>query len=90
MKKTLKIYDSAMAWLGGIAHDKLLHLLAGVLVAAFFALIVPCSAGWCVVFAIFAGVAKEIIDQYRYNGWDWADLAYTVGGGLIIQIFAWL
>lgn len=90
MGTIIKIYDSVMIWLGGIARDKILHLLAGVLIAAFFALIVPCSAGWCSIFAVFAGVAKEVIDQYRYNGWDWADLAYTVIGGLIIQIFAWL
>ena len=79
-----------MAWFGGIAHHKLLHLLAGVLVAAFFALVMPCTAGWSIVLTVFAGVVKEIIDQYRYNGWDWVDLAYTVAGGLIIQIFAWL
>ena len=90
METIIKIYDSVMIWLGGIARDKILHLLAGVLIAALFALIVPCSAGWCSIFAVFAGVAKEVIDQYRYNGWDWADLAYTVIGGLIIQIFAWL
>ena len=71
-------------------HLNGLHLLAGVLVAAFFALVMPCTAGWCIVFTVFAGVVKEIIDQYRYNGWDWVDLAYTVAGGLIIQIFAWL
>lgn len=37
-----------------------------------------------------AGVAKEAFDQYRYKGWDWLDLAYTMAGGFIIQIFAWL
>lgn len=79
-----------MAWLGGIARDKLLHFIAGALIATFFALVMPCLARWCVVFAILVGVAKESIDQYRYNGWDWVDLAYTVGGGFIIQIFAWL
>lgn len=90
MKAIIKIYNSAMAWFGGIARDKLLHLLAGVLIAAFFALVMPHTAGWCIVFAVFAGLAKESIDQRRYNGWDWSDLTYTVFGGLIIQIFAWL
>ncbi|WP_302998293.1 hypothetical protein [uncultured Alistipes sp.] len=90
MKAIIKIYNSAMAWFGGIARDKLLHLLAGVLIAAFFALVIPHTAGWCIVFAVFAGLAKESIDQRRYNGWDWSDLTYTVFGGLIIQIFAWL
>lgn len=47
-------------------------------------------AGICVLFAAIAGVAKEAFDQYRYKGWDWLDLAYTMAGGFIIQIFAWL
>ncbi len=59
MKAIIKIYNSAMAWFGGIARDKLLHLLAGVLIAAFFALVIPHTAGWCIVFAIFTGMAKR-------------------------------
>lgn len=90
METIKKILTAILKWLGSIPSDKLLHLLAGVLVAAFFALVVPHTAKWCIVFAVFAGVAKESIDQYRYKGWDWLDLAYTMAGGFIIQIFAWL
>lgn len=59
-------------------------------IAAFFALVIPYTAEICVLFAAIAGVAKEAFDQYRYKGWDWLDLAYTMAGGFIIQIFAWL
>ena len=55
-----------------------------------FRLVIPYTAGICVLFAAIAGVAKEAFDQYRYKGWDWLDLAYTMAGGFIIQIFAWL
>lgn len=55
-----------------------------------FALVIPYTAEICVLFAAIAGVAKEAFDQYRYKGWDWLDLAYTMAGGFIIQIFAWL
>lgn len=85
-----KILKTLMGWIGSISPDKLLHFIAGTLIAAFFAIVFPCTANWCIVFAFVAGLAKEIIDQYRYKGWDFLDLAYTVAGGGIIQIFAWL
>lgn len=76
METIKKILTAILKWLGSIPSDKLLHLIAGAVIAAFFAAI--------------AGVAKEAFDQYRYKGWDWLDLAYTMAGGFIIQIFAWL
>ncbi len=85
-----KILKTLMGWIGSISPDKLLHFIAGTLIAAFFALVIPYTAGICVLFAAIAGVAKEAFDQYRYKGWDWLDLAYTMAGGFIIQIFAWL
>lgn len=90
METIKKILTAIMEWIGSISHDKLLHFIAGALIAAFFAIVFPRAANWCVVFACIAGIAKEAIDQYRYKGWDSLDLAYTIAGGGIIQIFAWL
>lgn len=90
METIIKIYKAMISWLGHIAPDKLLHFIAGALIAAFFALVIPCTAGWCLAFAIAAGIAKEAFDQYLYKGWNFIDLAYTVAGGLIVQLFAWI
>ena len=90
METIKNILTAILKWLGSIPSDKLLHLFAGAVIAAFFALVIPYTAEICVLFAAIAGVAKEAFDQYRYKGWDWLDLAYTMAGGFIIQIFAWL
>lgn len=79
-----------MSYIGTITTDKWLHLVAGMLIAAFFAFAIPHTATWCVVFPVAAGIMKETVDQIRYKGWDWVDLAYTGAGGVLIQILAWL
>lgn len=90
METIKKILTAILNWLVSIPSDKLLHFIAGAMIASFFALVVPYTARVCVLFAAVAGIAKEVFDQYRYKGWDWLDLTYTIAGGLIIQIFAWL
>ena len=87
METIKKILTAILKWLGSIPSDKLLHLIAGAVIAAFFALVIPYTAEICVLFAAIAGVAKEAFDLYRYFV---CDLAYTKAGGFIIQIFAWL
>lgn len=77
-------------WLCNIPADKALHLIAGMLVVAVVATIFPCMAEWSVVVAIVAGVGKEIRDEVVYGGFDWEDLATTIVGGFIMQIFIWL
>ena len=85
METIKKILTAILKWLGSIPSDKLLHLIAGAVIAAFFALVIPYTAGICVLFAAIAGVAKEAFDQYRYKGWDWLDLAYTMAFGFNID-----
>jgi len=76
--------------LGKIPADKLLHFIAGALIAAFFALVVPTGRLWCIGPVVLAAIAKEIYDEVDYGGFDWADIGSTVLGGLIIQVFAWV
>lgn len=37
---------------------------------------------WAVGASLVAGLLKEAVDEYRYNGWNNRDLAFTVLGGL--------
>ena len=90
MERIKKIMTAILKWLVSIPSDKLLHFIAGSMIAAFFALTVPCTARICVLFAAGAAIAKEAFDQYRYKEWNWLDLPYSMAGGLIIQIFVWL
>ena len=73
-----------------IPADKALHLIAGMLVVAFVATIFPCVSHWVFVFALIAGVGKEIRDELAYGGFDWKDLIVTIAGGAVMQILIWL
>jgi hypothetical protein len=35
-------------------------------------------------------LGKEVRDEVVYGGFDWEDLATTIVGGFIMQIFIWL
>ena len=90
METIKKIYTAIAAFFGSIAVDKLLHFICGMLIAAFFVIVVPPTASFAVVFAIVIGALKELFDHYVYKGWCWYDLLATALGGLVIQIMVWL
>lgn len=85
MNRKLKIFINKLA---AIPTDKYLHFIAGMIIAAFFALVIHNGRMWCIAPVVFMGVGKEIYDKIDYGRFDFVDLAYTVAGGLIIQIFA--
>lgn len=72
-----------------IPYDKLLHFVAGMLITACVA-IFPGMENIAFVGAIVAGIAKEVRDKITYGGYDWKDLAATIAGGVIMQLFIWL
>lgn len=72
-----------------IPSDKALHFIAGLLVVAIAATIFPCVADWAIVFALIAGVSKEIRDEIVYGSFDWKDLIVTIAGGAVMQILIW-
>lgn len=78
-----------MDFLGSIQADKLLHLIAGMLIAGAIG-IIPCFANYAFIVAVVAGVAKEVYDEFSYGGWDSLDLLYTAIGGAVMQIFVWI
>lgn len=76
------------AWLSGVPRDKLLHFIAGLVVAALMAFAAPSLRWLPLAAAVAAGAAKEAADQVRYGGWDWLDLLATALGGAVIQAMA--
>ena len=85
-----KIWDAIVSLINKVPKDKLLHFIAGVLIAAFFAIILPTWAEWCIVPVIFLAFIKEFFDLWTTNKWEWWDFGATVIGGLVIFIFTLL
>lgn len=83
MKRLLKI-------LGSIPSDKMLHFIAGMLITATIAVIVPRFAPIAMTVTVVAGFAKELRDEIAYGGFDWKDLLATVLGGVVMQIIIYL
>ena len=67
-------------------NDKVLHILAGLLIAAFVG--IPCYVNtydlfagiWGCTAGIIAGGVKEWCDNVYEREWDWKDLAFTCIG----------
>lgn len=85
-----KIWDAIVSLINKVPKDKLLHFIAGLLIGAFFALVLPTWAEWCFIPVLFAGFVKEFFDLWTTGEWDWWDFVATLSGGLIIWIFTLL
>lgn len=85
------MFEKLKNCLAGIPHDKLLHFIAGMVVAAFFSIVITETAVFCVVMAALVGAIKEAIDEWKKPGaWSYADLLATTLGGLVIQVMVWV
>lgn len=89
METIKKILTAILKWLGSIPSDKLLHLIAGAVIAAFSPLSFPIRLKYASYSPPSQGWQKRLSTNTATK-WDWLDLAYTMAGGFIIQIFAWL
>ena len=86
-----KILERIKGLLLSIPHDKLLHFIAGGVIASFFSIVIGATAEYCVLFSAIAGCIKEAVDERRKPGAvSDADLLATILGGLVIQIEAWI
>lgn len=84
-----KFYEKVLGWFRGIGIDKYWHFIAGVVIAAFFALVVGLET--CILPVIVVAFAKEGYDTIvKLVPIDWWDLTATVLGGLIVQVFVYL
>jgi len=81
-----KIWDAIVSFIGKVPKDKLLHFIAGLVIAAFAALVLGMKA--CFIPALFAGLLKEFFDLWTTDKWDWGDIVATLAGGLVIFAFA--
>ena len=85
------MFEKLKNCLAGIPHDKLLHFIAGMIVAAFFSIVIIDTAVFCVVMSAIVGAIKEAVDEWKKPGaWSYADLMATTLGGLVIQIMVWI
>lgn len=84
MKKIFALYDKVARWLAAIPIDKWLHFVFGIVIATVSFFLLDMKA--CIAPVIVAAIVKEVIDEFRYGGADFADFAYTAVGGAIIQL----
>lgn len=84
MKKILQLIQTTFTWLCSRPVEKYLHVIAGMFIAALFAITFNVKA--CIVPAFVAGFLKEFIDLWRNGPFDWKDLLATTIGGLLLQI----
>ena len=82
------IWDKLVQLLNKIPLGKWLHFVAGLIIAAFFAITLGMKV--CLVPVIFAGFAKEFFDKWTIGTWEWWDFVATWIGGLLIQLFVLL
>ena len=65
-----------------IPIDKILHFFAGYAIADLAYHLHPDFGGWIILFAVGAGLAKELYDKYiKKSVFDWKDLVVTILGG---------
>lgn len=83
-----KIWNKIVRFFNALSADKYLHLIAGLVIAAFFNIALGMEA--CIAPAIVAGILKEVIDESNGRKADWADLVATIAGGAVIQLFVLL
>jgi uncharacterized protein YfiM (DUF2279 family) len=53
------------------SHDKMLHFIGGFMITAFFGI-------WA---NVLVAIAKEMLDEYEYDGFDWKDIIAGIMGG---------
>ena len=80
-----KIWDKFVAWLLSIPADKRLHFAGGLIIAAFFA--IALGMKFCIWPVIFFAFGKEFFDQWTGGKFDWLDLAATMAGTILPQVF---
>ena len=95
-----KIWDKIVGWLTAIPIDKWLHFLAGMFIAAFFAVALGNEfMNWLLggnypfvwmapVLALAA--LKEMFDGWTTGRFEWGDIFATALGGLLVVCFGWL
>ena len=80
-----KAWDWFVGLIEKVPYDKLLHFVAGLIIAAFFNIcfgVIPCAG-----LALLFGLLKELFDKYTTGSYDLWDAVATFIGGAVIQVF---
>ena len=80
-----RIWNWFVNLFANIRRDRLYHFICGLIIAAFFAIVLNMKV--CIVPVVFAAFIKEFFDVWTDGNFDWIDLLATVIGGVIIQLF---
>lgn len=80
-----RIWDCFVNLFAGVRRDRLYHFICGLIIAAFFAIVLKMQ--FCVWPVLFVAFIKEFFDVWTDGDFDWIDLLATVIGGLVIQLF---
>ena len=83
-----QLFAKMWQWLMALPQDKLWHVIAGLVIGALFAIVLPMEAP--IVPVVFAGAIKEFVDQWRTGAGDWRDFVATLAGGAVIQVMVWI
>ena len=84
-----KIWDKFVEWLLGIPQALRLHFVAGIIIAAFFA--IALGMKFCFWPVLFVAFIKEFMDMwFNDSGFDVRDFVATLLGALVPQLFVLL
>ena len=64
--------------------DKISHFLVGAVAAA---MLLPLSTQLAILAVVSTAAAKEVLDKLMGKHFDWADLAVTVLGGVLMILW---
>ena len=84
-----RIWNRIVAVLATIPQDKLLHLIAGMLITALVAC-VKAVAPLALFSGLIAGICKEWWDSRHGGSVEYADIVATWLGAVVMQIFVLL
>ncbi len=87
--KAREIIKKVLGFLGRIPQDKLLHFIAGMVIAALVS-VVRCLAPYSVLFGILAGALKEWYDSRNGGSVELMDFVATISGAGAMWMVVWL
>ena len=81
------LYGELVAWLCSFGKDKYLHLLAGMWIASGLCILFPFVGLWSLLIVFGVALGKELVDRYFGGSISLDDIAFTLYGGLGVEVF---
>jgi hypothetical protein len=80
-----KLWNKIVGVICKVSYDKLLHFCAGLILAAFFFIVL--GMRFCVCPVICFAFVKELFDMWDDSGFDLRAFFAAIAGGAVIQLF---